>query len=58
MFPPALLHGTKWYDGDYHAFWDNAFSGLGVEDNSTFLISAATNGLTPVGVDFYEMRRR
>ena len=44
---------------EYHAFWDNAFSGLGESDNSTFLISApALDTLDPAGVDFYEMRRR
>ena len=44
--------------GEYHAFWDNALSHVGVEDNSTFVISASTNRISPVGVDFYEMRRR
>lgn len=44
--------------GEYHAFWDNALSGVGVEDNSTFVMSAPTNGISPVGVDFFEMRRR
>ena len=39
-------------------FWDNAFSGLGDQDNSTLLISAPTTKGSPVGVDFYEMRRR
>ena len=43
---------------EYHAFWDNAFSG-GKSDNSTFLISApALDTLDPAGVDFYEMCRR
>ena len=45
-------------EGEYHAFWDNAFSGIGVEDNTTFLISAPTFGGSPVGVDFFETRRR
>ena len=51
---------SKIFDGkqEYHAFWDNALSGVGVEDNSTFVISGPTDGISPVGVDFYEMRRR
>ena len=43
---------------EYHAFWDNALTVLGLEDNSTFVISEPTDGNSPVGVDFYEMRRR
>lgn len=43
---------------EYHAFWDNAFSGVGFEDNTTFLISAPTFGGSPTAVDFYETRRR
>jgi hypothetical protein len=64
--------GRRWYgkllspdrysgnfkEEEYHAFWDNAFSGLGDQDNSTLLISAPTTKGSPVGVDFYEMRRR
>jgi hypothetical protein len=46
------------FDEDYHAFWDHAFTRRSQPDNSTFLISAPTYGLTPEGVDFYEMRRR
>jgi hypothetical protein len=56
MIPPGLHHDTIL--DDYHVFWANDFSGIGIKDNSTFLISAPTNDLTPVGVDFYEMRRR
>ena len=43
----------------FTAFWLNAFSGLGNQDNATLLISspAASSG-SPVGSDFYEMRRR
>ena len=44
--------------GEYHAFWDNAFSAIGEADNSTFLFSAPTDGISPVGVDFFESRRR
>lgn len=65
--------GIRWYgqivqpgltaetfkEEEYHAFWNNAFSGLGDQDNRTLIISAPTAGLgSPVGVDFYEMRRR
>jgi hypothetical protein len=50
---------SKLPSSQYHAFWDNAFSGLGESDNSTFIISApALETFDPVGVDFYEMRRR
>lgn len=58
MFPPEMI-GTIFQDGgEYHAFWDNAFSSVGVEDNSTFLISAPTFDGSPAGVDFFEMHRR
>ena len=53
------LTGESFKEEEYHAFWNNTFSGLGLEDNSTVIISAPTSGLgSPVGVDFYEMRRR
>jgi len=56
--PPGFT-GLSFKEEEYHAFWNNAFSGLGDEDNSTLIISAPTSGLgSPVGVDFYEMRRR
>ena len=60
LLPPGKLYYTEGlFAKDYHAFWDEAFSGVGEPDNSTFLISAPnTDDLTPVGVDFYEMRRR
>lgn len=45
-------------EGNYHAFWDNVFSSFGAEDNSTFLISEPTSGGSPVGISFFEMRRR
>ena len=38
---------------DYHAFWSQAF-----DVNRTFIISDTTFASSPVGVDFYEMRRR
>jgi hypothetical protein len=60
LLPPGIHHYKimSRYQEDYHAFWDNAFSGLGEEDNSTMLISAPTIDMTPVGIDFFEMRRR
>ena len=42
LFPP-----------NYHAFWDQSFNG-----SRTFIISDTTLSSTPVGVDFFEMRRR
>lgn len=43
----------------FTAFWLNAFSGLSNQDNATLLISApAASSGSPVGSDFYEMRRR
>ena len=42
LFPPG-----------YHAFWDNSFN-----VDRTFIISDTTFTNTPVGVDFFEMRRR
>jgi len=63
--------GRRWYgqiypersskgfdEEEYHAFWNRAFSGVGVDDNRTVIISAPTTDSSPVGVDFYEMRRR
>mmetsp|Transcript_16833 Transcript_16833/g.27649 ORF Transcript_16833/g.27649 Transcript_16833/m.27649 type:complete len:517 (+) Transcript_16833:850-2400(+) len=64
--------GSRWYgqiinpdlssksfeEEEYHAFWQNSFSGMGQEDNSTLIISEATNTAKPAGVDFFEMRRR
>ena len=58
LLPPGKRFYTKTSQEEYHAFWDNAFSKIGENDNSTVLISAPNFGLTPVGVDFYEMRRR
>lgn len=63
--------GRRWYgqiyperssksfdEEEYHAFWNRAFSGVGIDDNRTVIISAPTTDSSPVGVDFYEMRRR
>jgi len=55
--PPGLTAGG-FNEAEFHGFWSRAFSGLGVDDNSTVIISAPTAAGTPVGVDFYEMRRR
>lgn len=41
------------YPDNYHAFWDQSFN-----VNRTFIISDTTFDSSPVGVDFYEMRRR
>ena len=38
---------------DYHAFWDQSFN-----IDRTFIISDRTFSSTPVGTDFFEMRRR
>ena len=38
---------------DYHAFWTQAF-----DVDRTFIISDKTSSSTPLGVDFFEMRRR
>jgi len=38
---------------DYHAFWSQSFN-----VDRTFIISDTTYADTPVGVDFFEMRRR
>ena len=43
--------------GEYHAFWDDAFSAIGVADNTTLIFSAPTNGISPARVDFFETRR-
>jgi len=41
------------FPSDYHAFWSQSFN-----VNRTFIISEITFSSTPVGVDFFEMRRR
>lgn len=38
---------------DHHAFWSNSF-----DVNRTFIISGTTLSSNPIGVDFFEMRRR
>ena len=58
LLPPGQRFYTKTTPEEYHAFWDNAFSKIGENDNSTMLISGPSLGLNPIGVDFYEMRRR
>lgn len=57
LFSSAMTEDV-FKEGRYHGFWDNVFSNVGAEDNSTFLISAPTFGGSPIGLDFYEMRRR
>jgi len=43
---------------EYHAFWAKTFTGLDKDDNATLIISDPTSSEVPVGVDFYELRRR
>lgn len=57
IVPPGLT-ATSFQEEEYHAFWNNAFSGLGAEDNKTLIISSPSGSGSPVGLDFYEMRRR
>lgn len=50
----ATLNGVgEIFDRDYHAFWSEAY-----DVNRTFIISDTTFASSPVGVDFFEMRRR
>ena len=58
LLPSGKLYYTKSSKEDYHVFWDNAFSGQGAEDNSTMIVSTPTNDITPLRVDFFEMRWR
>lgn len=41
------------FPSDYHAFWSQSFN-----ENRTFIISDTTFDGSPVGIDFFEMRRR
>lgn len=41
------------FSPDYHAFWSNSFN-----VDRTFIISDETYGSSPIGTDFFEMRRR
>ncbi|KAL7469751.1 hypothetical protein ACHAXS_010855 [Conticribra weissflogii] len=64
--------GRRWYgqisqpgltsasleEEEFHGFWNKIFSGTGEEDNSTLIISDPSLGGSPVGLDFFEMRRR
>ena len=43
---------------EYHGFWAKTFTGLEKGDNKTLIISEPTTSETPVGVDFFELRRR
>jgi hypothetical protein len=52
------LSASSFKEEEFHAFWMNTFSGTGQEDNSTLIISDATDSASPAGVDFFEMRRR
>lgn len=41
------------FPADYHAFWSESF-----DADRTFIISDTTFAESPVGIDFFEMRRR
>jgi len=58
MVPPTIkLENLR--EATYHAFWNNTFGGKWTHDNSTVIISDPASGFeSPVGIDFYEMRRR
>lgn len=43
----------KMYSRDFHSFWDGGYN-----LDRTFVISDSSYDGSPVGVDFYEMRRR
>jgi len=49
--PDATLNDL--FPSDYHAFWNQTFN-----VNRTFIISDTTFTSTPIGIDFFEMRRR
>eukprot|EP00577_Skeletonema_sp_RCC1716_P005244 CAMPEP_0113387154 /NCGR_PEP_ID=MMETSP0013_2-20120614/8386_1 /TAXON_ID=2843 ORGANISM="Skeletonema costatum, Strain 1716" /NCGR_SAMPLE_ID=MMETSP0013_2 /ASSEMBLY_ACC=CAM_ASM_000158 /LENGTH=769 /DNA_ID=CAMNT_0000270033 /DNA_START=12 /DNA_END=2318 /DNA_ORIENTATION=+ /assembly_acc=CAM_ASM_000158 len=55
--PPGVT-ASGFKEAEFHGFWSRTFSGVGVDDNSTVIISGPTAAGSPVGVDFYEMRRR
>lgn len=57
---PPDTSAKSFVEEEFHAYWDMAFSGLGVDDNATVIISAPQTHVaaSPVGVDFFEMRRR
>jgi len=48
----------RFKEEEYHAFWAKTFTGLKKDDNATLIISEPTTSETPVGVDFFELRRR
>ena len=55
---PPGVSSADFDEAEFHGFWSKTFSGVGVDDNSTVIISRPTATGTPVGIDFYEMRRR
>jgi len=55
--PPGVT-ASGFKEAEFHGFWSRTFSGVGVDDNSTVIISGPTAAGSPVGIDFYEMRRR
>jgi len=48
----------KFKEEEYHAFWAKTFTGLEKDDNATLIISEPTLEASPVGLDFFELRRR
>mmetsp|Transcript_22209 Transcript_22209/g.45394 ORF Transcript_22209/g.45394 Transcript_22209/m.45394 type:complete len:708 (+) Transcript_22209:228-2351(+) len=52
------LTSVSFEEEEFHGFWNQIFSGTGQQDNSTLIISDPSLGGSPVGLDFFEMRRR
>mmetsp|Transcript_7873 Transcript_7873/g.14282 ORF Transcript_7873/g.14282 Transcript_7873/m.14282 type:complete len:178 (+) Transcript_7873:1979-2512(+) len=52
------ITADNFHEEEFHGFWDNAFSGVGVDDNATVIISGPSSEASPVALDFFEMRRR
>jgi len=52
------LTAESFREEDYHEFWDSFDGGPGSRDDRTVIISESDVGGSPVGIDFYEVRRR
>ncbi len=46
---PAGVDAKLFDEAEFHGFWSRTFAGVGVDDNSTVIISAPTAAGTPVG---------
>jgi len=58
MLPPTTDLSSR-DEEQHHAFWSNALGGEESRDTDIVIVSdPAPNSGSPVGVDFYEMRRR